>query len=64
MPAREGRYENRPTGETYRQALEATADDPDARRALLKRIGMEIRIGNVDGILQIHPVALGGRLPD
>lgn len=63
MPAREGRYEERPTGETYRQALEKTADDPDARRALLKRVGVDIRIGVIDGTLLIHPVALGDRLP-
>lgn len=63
MPARGGRYEDRPTGETYRQALEKTADDPDARRALLKRVGVDIRIGVIDGNLHIHPVALGDRLP-
>lgn len=62
-PTREGRYENRPTGETYRQALARTASDPDARRALLQRVGVDIRIGVVDGKLLIHPVALGDRLP-
>jgi DNA invertase Pin-like site-specific DNA recombinase len=58
-PAREGRYEERPTGQTYREVLEATADDPDARRALLKRVGVDIRMGIVDGNLRSHVVALG-----
>ena len=40
-----------------------TAVDPDERRALLKRVGVDIRIGVIDGTLFIHPVALGDRLP-
>jgi hypothetical protein len=62
MPAREGRYEDRPTGEKYRRALERTADDPDERRALLKRVGVDIRMGIIDGRLLVHPVRLGDRL--
>ena len=62
MPAREGRYEYRPTGETYREAWEKNAD-PDARRDLLKRVGVDIRMGIIDGHLHVHPVALGDRLP-
>ncbi|MGY4869798.1 recombinase family protein [Mycolicibacterium elephantis] len=61
-PVREGRYEHRPTGETYRQALEKTAEDPDERRALLKRVGVTLRMGVIDGSLHTHPVALGDRL--
>jgi DNA invertase Pin-like site-specific DNA recombinase len=61
MPAHEGRYEYRPTGETYREAWEKDAD-PEARRDLLKRVGVNFRIGVADGRLQIHPIALGDRL--
>lgn len=60
-PAREGRYENRPTGQTYRQAWESDAD-PEARRALLKRVGVSIRMAVIDGSLVAHPVSLGDRL--
>lgn len=63
MPAREGRYENRPTGQTYRDVLIASAEDPDARRALLKRLGVNVRVGVVDGQLLVHPEAIGDRLP-
>lgn len=62
-PAREGRYDDRPTGETYREALERTAADPDARRALLERVGLSIRMGIHDGHLLLHPERLGDRLP-
>ena len=64
MPSREGRYENRHTGETYRQVWERTADDPEARRDLLQRIGVDFRLGVRDGQLLSHLVALGDRLPD
>ncbi len=60
MPARQGQHEDRPTGNTCREGLEKTAE---ARRALLKKVGVEIRIGVVDGKLLVHPVALGDRLP-
>ncbi len=63
VPTREGRYEDQPTGETYREALEKTAADPEARRALLKRIGISIRLGVADGELLVRPVAVGDRLP-
>ncbi|MFI2841692.1 recombinase family protein [Mycolicibacterium sp. PDY-3] len=63
VPTREGRYADRPTGETYRQALERTADSQDDRRALLKRIGVTVRLGVADGNLLLHPVELGDRLP-
>lgn len=63
LPVREGRYEHRPTGETYRDALERTAGDTDARRDLLKRIGVEFRMGIYEGQLLSHVVALGDRLP-
>ena len=47
-----------------RQAFEKTADEPEASRALLKqRVGVDIRIGIIDGHLHVHPVALGDRLP-
>jgi site-specific DNA recombinase len=57
-PSREGQYEDRPTGQTYRQAWEKDTD-PDARRALLKRVGVDIRMGIIDGLLHTHVVALG-----
>jgi site-specific DNA recombinase len=60
-PAREGRYEHRPTGVTYREAWEKDTDS-DARRDLLKRVGVEFRIGVIDGHLHTHPVSLGDRL--
>lgn len=63
VPSREGRYEDRPTGETYRQALDRTAGDSEARRTLLKRIGVGLRLGVADGALLLHTVALGDRLP-
>lgn len=62
-PSQQGRYEDRPTGETYGQALERTADDREARRALLKRVGVSIRLGVADGQLLSHPITLGDRLP-
>ncbi|MCU1697863.1 MAG: hypothetical protein JWR34_3926 [Mycobacterium sp.] len=58
QPSREGRYEDRPTGQTYRQAWESDTD-PDARRDLLKRVGVDIRMGIIDGLLHTHVVALG-----
>jgi hypothetical protein len=57
-PAREGGYENRPTGQTYRQAWE----EADDRRALLQRIGMGLRMGIIDGNLHAHPTTIGDRL--
>ncbi|CAN5579883.1 recombinase family protein [soil metagenome] len=63
LPSREGRYEHRATGETYRQAWEKDTD-PDARRALLKRIGVDFRAGVHEGHLLSHVVALGDRLPE
>lgn len=62
-PSQQGRYEDRPTGETYREVLERTAADPEARRTLLKRVGVTVRLGVADGQLLLHPVALGDRLP-
>lgn len=44
-PAREGRWEQRPTGEKYAEVWERYADDPEARRELLKRSGITIRMG-------------------
>lgn len=61
-PSREGRYENRPTGQTFRQAWEDAAD-PESRRVLLQRIGMGLRMGIIDGNLHAHPTSLGDRLP-
>jgi site-specific DNA recombinase len=63
-PAREGRYENRPTGETYQQAWERTTSDHESRRALLKRVGVSFRMGIHDGHLLSHVIAIGDRLPD
>lgn len=42
-PSREGRYEDRPTGELYRDVWERTSD-PAERREMLKRAGIEIRL--------------------
>jgi site-specific DNA recombinase len=44
-PAREGHWEHQPTGEKYSDVWERHADDPEARRELLKRSGILIRIG-------------------
>uniref|UniRef100_A0AB39U1U6 Serine integrase n=1 Tax=Mycolicibacterium phage JSGardenL2 TaxID=3240808 RepID=A0AB39U1U6_9CAUD len=63
MPSKEGRYEIRPTGKTYLEELERTSDNPDERRALLKRIGFKVRAGVSDGQLLVHPLVLGDRLP-
>ncbi|CAN5550331.1 recombinase family protein [soil metagenome] len=63
LPAREGRYEHRPTGETYQQSWDRTADDLEARRALLKRIGVDYRVGVHEGQLLAQVVSLGDRLP-
>ena len=44
-PAREGRWEFRSTGEKYRDVWERHADDPAARRDMLKKAGISLRIG-------------------
>ena len=62
LPSREGGYENHPTGETYRQAWDRTADETEARRDLLRRVGVDFRIGVHEGTLLSHVVALGDRL--
>lgn len=61
-PSREGRYENRSTGQTFKQAWEG-AEGPEARRTMLQRIGMGLRMGIIDGNLHAHPTQLGDRLP-
>lgn len=63
LPAREGHYENKPTGQTYREAWESLTDLDD-RRSLLKRIGVDVRLGVHEHHLLIHLVALGDRLPE
>lgn len=62
LPSREGGYENRSTGETYRQAWERTATSPEARRDMLKRIGVDFRLGIHDGQLLADVVTLGDQL--
>jgi hypothetical protein len=60
-PTREGGYQQREIGETYRQAWE-TNEDHDYRRELLKRVGVEVRMGVHEGQLLSHPIRLGDRL--
>lgn len=60
-PSREGQYEDRPTGQTYREAWQS-AGDPEAQRALLLKVGMGLRMGIIDGHIHAHPVHIGDRL--
>lgn len=53
-PIREGRYENHPTGQTYREAWSL-----GSHRELMKSIGVDVRMGIAEGQLLSHPVSLG-----
>lgn len=61
-PIREGRYEDRPTGQTYLGAWEE-ATTQEARRDLMKRIGVDVRLGVHEGKLLRAPITLGSNLP-
>ena len=58
---RQGGYENRSTGITYRQAWQNSPDD-EAKRILLRKVGLNVRIGVHEGQLLAHPITLGDQL--
>lgn len=62
-PGREGHYEYVPTGQTYREAWDK-AETADERREVLKKIGVNVRMGvSPEGYLLSHPMVLGDRMP-
>jgi len=61
-PIREGRYEDRPTGKTHREAWDE-ATTQGSRRDLMNLIGVDVRLGVHDGELLSHPITLGSNLP-